>query len=157
MRILVIHGPNLNLLGIREPAVYGTTTLQEINRSLRRRAAELEVSLSDFQSNSEGEIVDRIQAAALDVPRAQGIIINPAGYTHTSVAIRDALAAVAVPTWEIHISDPSQRESFRHFSYVRDIAVGFTAGQGSDGYLLALDGLVAHLRAAGVAGDEETS
>ena len=146
MRILVIHGPNLNLLGIREPEVYGTTTLQEINRHLRSRAAEMGVTVSDFQSNHEGDIIDRIQAAALDVPRADGIIINPAGYTHTSVAIRDALTAVALPTWEIHISDPAKREKFRHVSLVRDITVGFTAGLGPGGYLEALDGLVEYLR-----------
>ena len=146
MRILVIHGPNLNLLGIREPEVYGKTTLQEINRRVRARGAEIGATISDFQSNHEGDIVDRIQAAALDIPRADGIIINPAGYTHTSVAIRDALAAVQLPTWEIHISDPSSREEFRHFSYVRDICVGCTAGLGPDGYLEALDGLAAILR-----------
>jgi 3-dehydroquinate dehydratase type II len=157
VRILVIHGPNLNLLGIREPEVYGTTRLQEINRSLRDRAEDLGVQVSDFQSNHEGDIIDRIQAAALDVPRADGIILNPAGYTHTSVAIRDALIAVSIPTWEIHISDPATREKFRHVSLVRDIAVGFTAGKGSDGYLEALDGLVAHLRGEGDAGGGEES
>jgi len=146
VRILVIHGPNLNLLGIREPEVYGKTTLQEINRQLRARGQEIGAAISDFQSNHEGDIVDRIQAAALDIPRADGIVLNPAGYTHTSVAIRDALTAVELPTWEIHISDPSTREKFRHFSYVRDICVGCTAGKGPWGYLEALDGLVAHLR-----------
>ena len=149
MRILVIHGPNLNLLGIREPEVYGATTLHEINRSLRARGEELDVVISDFQSNHEGDIVDRIQAAALDIPRAEGIILNPAGYTHTSVAIRDALTAVKLPTWEIHISDPESREEFRHVSYVRDICVGCTKGRGPDGYLEALEGLVAHLRGEG--------
>ncbi len=151
MRILVIHGPNLNLLGIREPEVYGKTTLQEINRSLRARGEEIGAAISDFQSNHEGDIVDRIQAAALDIPRADGIILNPAGYTHTSVAIRDALTAVSLPTWEIHISDPSKREKFRHVSLVRDICVGCTAGRGSGGYIEALDGLVAHLNSGGEA------
>jgi 3-dehydroquinate dehydratase-2 len=146
VRILVIHGPNLNLLGIREPDIYGRTTLQAINRRLRARADELGVAVSDFQSNSEGEIVDRIQAAALDIPRADGIVINPAAYTHTSIAIRDALSAVELPTWEIHLTDPTAREKFRHVSLVRDICVGHTAGRGPDGYVEALDGLVAHLR-----------
>jgi 3-dehydroquinate dehydratase-2 len=149
MRILVIHGPNLNLLGRREPEIYGTATLAEIDRRLGDRADELGVALGTFQSNHEGAIVDRIQAAALDEPRADGLIINPAAYTHTSVAIRDAIAAVALPAWEVHLSDPAVREDFRHVSYVRDVCVGHVAGRGPDGYLVALDALVARLRAAG--------
>ena len=153
MRILVIHGPNLNLLGMREPEIYGTVTLQEIHRRLRTRAGELGVKLSTFQSNHEGDIIDRIQAAALDAPRAEGIVINPAGFTHTSVAISDALTAVKLPTWEIHLSDPTKREKFRHVSLMKDICVGCTRGRGPDGYLEALDELVAHLRR----GEESTS
>ena len=152
MRILVIHGPNLNLLGIREPEVYGTTTLQEINRHLRSRAAEMGVSVSDFQSNHEGDVIDRIQAAALDVPRADGIIINPAGYTHTSVAIRDALTAVALPTWEIHISDPAKRESSATSRWCATSPWASPRVRRPDGYLEALDGLVEYLR-----GHEEPS
>jgi len=153
VRILVINGPNLNLLGMREPEIYGTVTLQEIHRRLRQQADDLGVKLSTFQSNHEGDIIDRIQAAALDAPRADGIVINPAGFTHTSVAIRDALTAVKLPTWEIHLSDPLKREKFRHISLMKDICVGCTSGRGPDGYIEALNELVVHLRR----GEESTS
>ncbi|HOX25772.1 MAG TPA: type II 3-dehydroquinate dehydratase [Candidatus Krumholzibacteria bacterium] len=149
MRILVIHGPNLNLLGRREPAIYGYDTLADIEVRLRARAGELAVDLDTFQSNHEGAIVDRIQAAVLAEPHADGLVINPAAYTHTSVAIRDAIAAVALPAWEVHLSDPATREGFRRVSYVRDVCVGHTAGRGADGYLEALAGLVEHLRGPG--------
>ena len=146
MRILVIHGPNLNLLGRREIEIYGAVTLTEIDRRLRQRAAALDVALAIFQSNHEGAIVDRIQAGVLDPPPVDGILINPAAYTHTSIAIRDAIAGVEIPTWEIHLSDPAVREDFRRRSFVRDVCVGYTAGHGADGYLEAVTALVTHLR-----------
>ncbi len=146
MRVVVIHGPNLNLLGRREPSLYGRETLAEINTRMRERATGLGIKLKTFQSNSEGELVDRIQDMVLTEPRADGLVINPAAYTHTSVAIRDAIAAVGVPAWEIHITDPSTREDFRHVSLVRDVCVGHVAGKGPDGYLEALMALVKHLR-----------
>jgi len=135
MKILVLHGPNLNLLGTREPGVYGSVTLEEINIRLSGLAAELGCKLEIFQSNSEGSLVDRIQAAAVDV---SGILINPAAYTHTSVAIRDALTAVGVPTVEVHLSNIHSREEFRKHSYVAPIAKGQICGFGPDSYLLGL-------------------
>ncbi|MBI1920905.1 MAG: type II 3-dehydroquinate dehydratase [Geobacter sp.] len=138
MKILVLHGPNLNLLGTREPGVYGSVTLEEINRMLGSLASELGCELEIFQSNSEGALVDRIQAAATDV---SGILINPAAYTHTSVAIRDALAAVGVPTVEVHLSNIHSREEFRSHSYIAPIAKGQICGFGPDSYLLGLRAL----------------
>ncbi|MEZ5727904.1 MAG: type II 3-dehydroquinate dehydratase [Burkholderiaceae bacterium] len=134
--IWVIHGPNLNLLGTREPAVYGHTTLADIDAALESLSAELGVRIASFQSNHEGAIVDRIQAARAD--DVAFIIINPAAYTHTSVAIRDALAGVAIPFVEVHLSNVHQRESFRHHSYMSPIAVGVIAGLGAAGYRHAL-------------------
>jgi 3-dehydroquinate dehydratase-2 len=136
-RVLVIHGPNLNLLGTREPEVYGTVTLSDINLSLARLAEGAGVDLESFQSNHEGALIERIHAA-----REQGvgaIIINPAAYTHTSVALRDALAAVAIPFVEVHLSNVHAREPFRHRSYFSDLAVGVICGLGPEGYRLALD------------------
>lgn len=146
MRIVVIHGPNLNLLGRREPEIYGTATLTDINRSLMGRASELGVELVSFQSNHEGDLIDRVQAVLLNEPGESGLVINPGGYTHTSVALRDAIAAVSKPAWEVHLSDPDQREGFRQASLIRDVCIGCTKGKGSDGYLEALTGLVAYLR-----------
>lgn len=136
-RILVLHGPNLNLLGLREPQIYGNETLADIDASLARQAKAASVELITFQSNHEGDLVDRIQAA-----RSEGvsfIVINPAGYTHTSVALRDALAAVAIPFVEVHLSNIHAREPFRRHSYFSDIAAGVICGLGSHGYRLALD------------------
>jgi len=153
VRILVIHGPNLNLLGRREIEIYGAVTLTEIDRRLRQRAAALDVTLAIFQSNHEGAIVDRIQAGVLAPPPVDGILINPAAYTHTSIAIRDAIAGVGVPAWEVHLSDISRREEFRQVSMVRDVCEGCVMGNGPDGYLEALDALVAHIdRTRGAAG-----
>ena len=135
-KILVLHGSNLNLLGTREPAVYGRDTLAEINRRLVAQAQAAGVELTALQSNHEGVLVDRIQAA-----RAEGvrfILINPAGFTHTSVALRDALAGVAIPFVEIHLSNIHAREPFRHHSYFSDKAVGTIVGLGAQGYELAL-------------------
>ena len=141
-RILVLHGPNLNLLGIREPGVYGSTTLQGIDQALAALAAELSVELRTLQSNSEGELVDAIQGALAD---CAAILINPAAYTHTSVAIRDAIAATALPAVEVHLSNIHAREAFRAHSYVAPVAVGQICGFGPDSYLLGLRALVSRL------------
>lgn len=135
--VLVLHGPNLNLLGTREPDVYGRTTLADIHERMLARCRASGARLESFQSNHEGELVDRIQAAASE--RVDFIIINPAAYTHTSVAMRDALAAVAIPFVEVHLSNVHAREAFRGHSYFSDQAVGVICGLGADGYLAALD------------------
>lgn len=137
MEILVLHGPNLNLLGSREPAVYGDTTLAEIDAALLRRASEAGFALESFQSNHEGALVDRVQAARDDGTRF--ILINPAAFTHTSVALRDALAAVALPFVEVHLSNVHRREAFRHHSYFSELAEGVIVGLGASGYRLALE------------------
>jgi 3-dehydroquinate dehydratase-2 len=144
MHLLVLHGPNLNLLGRREPGLYGTTSLDQINEILQLRALELEVALSCFQSNHEGALVDRIQQASQE---SAGILINAGAFTHTSIALRDALLAVAVPFVEVHLSNVHAREPFRHTSTLADKAVGVICGFGPTSYRLALDGLVDHLRA----------
>lgn len=136
-RVLVLHGPNLNLLGRREPDIYGRTTLADIHAAMENQARASGVRLESFQSNSEGELVDRIQAAAAE--DVDFIIINPAAYTHTSVAMRDALAAVKIPFIEVHLSNVHAREPFRRHSYFSDIAVGVICGLGSQGYELALE------------------
>jgi len=136
-KILVLHGPNLNLLGMREPAHYGRVTLEEINAGLLQRAKAAKAVLECFQSNSEAELVDKIQQAGPG--KVDFILINPAAYTHTSVAMRDALAAVGIPFVEIHLSNIFAREPFRHHSYFSDLAVGIIGGLGAKGYELALD------------------
>jgi 3-dehydroquinate dehydratase II len=136
MAILVLNGPNLNLLGSREPQVYGPTTLPMIEAELKQMAADAGEPLQCFQSNHEGALIDRIQAARSDGTRF--IVINPGGLTHTSVALRDALAGVALPFIEVHISNVHQREPFRHHSYLSAIAVGVICGLGVNGYRLAL-------------------
>ena len=143
-RILVLHGPNLNLLGQREPEVYGRLTLAEIDADLCAAAKALEVEIECFQSNHEGELVDRIQGA-LGV--ASGILINPAGLTHSSVALRDALAAVALPVVEVHLSNVHAREDFRQHSFVSPIALGVITGLGAQGYRFGLEALASHLKA----------
>lgn len=135
--ILVIHGPNLNLLGQREPEVYGHLTLEDINQQLNVQAQKASISLNTFQSNWEGAIVDRIHRAQVD--GVQFIIINPAALTHTSVAVRDALLGVAIPFIEVHLSNVHAREAFRHHSYLSDKAVGVICGLGAKGYFAALD------------------
>ncbi len=136
--ILVVHGPNLNMLGKREPEHYGKQTLADINDALHAKAAELGLQVSTFQSNQEGKIVEAIQQA---VGRIQGLIINPAAYTHTSVAIRDAVLLLDVPTIEVHLSNIHKREPFRHRSYIADIASAQICGLGAAGYLFALEAL----------------
>lgn len=142
LRILALHGPNLNTLGKREPEVYGATTLDEINGYLAERAAALGCDLATFQSNYEGALIDFLQAEA---PAAQGIIINPGGLTHTSVSLRDALAGTGLPIVEVHLSNIYAREPFRHTSLLAPICVGQITGLGWRGYLYALEALVARL------------
>jgi len=144
--ILVIHGPNLNLLGTREPAHYGSATLADIDQRLVTRARAAGVDLVAFQSNLEGELVNRIQQAQRDA--VDFILINPAAFTHTSIAMRDALAAVAIPFIEVHLSNVFAREKFRHHSYFTDLAVGIISGLGGKGYELALDFALQHTSGA---------
>ncbi|MGV7246369.1 type II 3-dehydroquinate dehydratase [Caballeronia sp. M23-90] len=136
-RLLVLHGPNLNLLGTREPDVYGRVTLAQIDQALAEKAKAAGTELTSFQSNHEGAIVDRIQQARIE--QVNFVLINPAAYTHTSVAIRDALAGVALPFVEIHLSNVHKREAFRHHSYFSDLAEAVICGLGWKGYLYALD------------------
>lgn len=145
MQILVLHGPNLNLLGIREPQVYGATTLEQINTELVAHAAQRGVTLTAFQSNHEGALIDRVQAARTD--GTAFIVINPGGFTHTSVALRDALAGVALPFIEVHLSNIHRREPFRHHSYFSDLAEGVILGLGAAGYRLAVDAALDRLKA----------
>lgn len=137
IKILVVHGPNLNLLGTREPSIYGRQTLDDINTSLGTLAKKMSVKLDCFQSNSEGDLVDRIQTSD-----CHGILINPAALTHTSVALRDALIACTRPVIEVHLSNIFSREEFRRHSYISDIAVGVITGLGASGYLMGFKALV---------------
>jgi len=146
LRVLVLHGPNLNLLGQREESIYGTTTLEMINAALMKLGGELGVEVDIRQSNSEGELVTWIQGAR---QTCHGIVINPAAYTHTSVAIRDALSAVDLPAVEVHLSNIYRREEFRRHSYVSGVALGQISGFGANGYVLALRGLCDHLSCLG--------
>lgn len=141
--ILVVHGPNLNMLGLREPEIYGHTTLGDINAELQRLGGQLGLSVETFQSNAEGAIVDSIQSAA---PTIHGMIINPAAFTHTSVSIRDALLMLKVPIIEVHLSNIHKRDNFRHHSYMADVATGQITGLGADGYYLALRAMANLLR-----------
>ena len=140
LKILVLHGPNLNLLGTREPAVYGTTTLAETDQRLRDIAQSAQAKLTTFQSNSEGALIDRVHAA-----KSEGvdfIVINPGAYTHTSIALRDAFSAVAIPFIEVHLSNVHAREAFRQHSYLSDIAVGVITGLGAGGYEFAVNAAI---------------
>ena len=143
MRILVLHGPNLNLLGTREPGVYGRLTLAEINSALTSLAGELGAEVTLFQSNSESALIDTIHSA---VASSDGILINPAAFTHTSVAIRDAIAAVALPTVEVHLSNIHAREKFRTRSFIAPVAVGQVSGFGLDSYLMGFRALFNHIK-----------
>lgn len=138
MRVLIMHGPNLNLLGTREPGIYGKLTLEEINRTIEKLALELGGSASFFQSNSEGALIDTIHSAT---GKYDGIVINPAAYTHTSIALRDAFAATGIPFVEVHLSNIHNREEFRHKSLTAPLAVGQICGFGADSYLLGLRAL----------------
>ena len=142
IRVLVIHGPNLNLLGSREPEIYGTTTLAEIDAALVAAATDRGAEVAAFQSNHEGALVDHLQQEA---PQADGILINPGGLTHTSVALRDALVGTDRPVVEVHCSNIFSREEFRHHSYVSGIAVGVVCGFGARSYTMGRDALLSHL------------
>lgn len=144
MHILILHGPNLNLLGTREPEIYGQATLADIDRDLVDLAGELGVTVETFQSNHEGALIDRIHAAARS--GVAGVLINPGAYTHTSIALRDAISAVALPTVEVHLSNIHARESFRRRSHIAPVVIAQVAGFGAAGYGLALRGLVTRLR-----------
>ena len=144
--ILVIHGPNLNLLGEREPGIYGSLTLAEINSELEAMAAEADIQLKTFQSNHEGELVERIQQAPAN--NVDFIVINPAAFTHTSVALRDALLATKTPFIETHLSNVHAREEFRRHSYLSDIAVGVICGFGIDSYRMALRAAIRHCQSS---------
>ena len=150
MKIMILHGPNLNLLGSRETEIYGSKTLDDINEDLRKRAEGLGVEIQEiFQTNSEADLLERIQAAQGLI---DGIVINPAAYTHTSIALRDVLLATGIPFAEVHLSNVYAREPFRQRSYLSDIAVGVVAGFGPQSYLLALEGLVRRLQREGRSG-----
>lgn len=144
MRVLVLHGPNLNLLGTREPGIYGTTTLAEIDERLAALGRAAGVEVTSFQSNAEAALIERIHQAQRET--ADYIIINPAAFTHTSVALRDALAAVKIPFIEVHLSNVFAREPFRHHSYFSDLAIGVISGLGPDGYVAALNFILARPR-----------
>jgi len=138
-RVLVLQGPNLNLLGTREPDIYGTETLDEIHAGISGRAAELGLDVDFFQSNHEGALIDRLHERDFDA-----VVVNAAGLTHTSVALRDALTGIDRPFWEVHLSDPWRREPFRSVNLIHDVATGTVAGQGARGYLVVLDQVAAH-------------
>ena len=144
LAFLVLHGPNLNLLGTREPEIYGRETLDEVDARLIRFGSEAGLRIVTFQSNHEGALIDRIQQAKRDGFSA--LIINPGGYTHTSVALRDAISAVGLPTMEVHLSNIHARETFRHHSYIAPVAIGQICGLGTIGYELAIRGLLAKMK-----------
>jgi 3-dehydroquinate dehydratase-2 len=143
MQILLMNGPNLNMLGKREPGLYGQATLQDIENQISQIAMERDVKLSSFQSNAEHALIDKIHSSS---ENTDGIIINPAAFTHTSVALRDALLSVNIPFIEVHLSNIHKREPFRHHSYFTDIAVGTIVGLGARGYEYALDAIIKHLQ-----------
>ncbi|KGP62630.1 3-dehydroquinate dehydratase [Legionella norrlandica] len=143
-KILVLHGPNLNLLGSREPSIYGNISLDQINSNLIKEANKVGIQLNCYQSNAEAELISAIHQAKID--KIDYIILNPAAYTHTSIALRDALSAVAIPFIEVHLSNIFSREAFRHHSYFSDIATGIISGFGAQGYLLALQAIIKELK-----------
>jgi 3-dehydroquinate dehydratase II len=143
LKILVLHGPNLNLLGFREPQIYGSTSLDEIHKKLLQWAKSEGLQVDFRQSNSEGELISFIQEA---IGHYQGMVINPAAYTHTSIALRDAIALAGIPTAEVHLSNIYRREPFRHRSYIAEVALGQISGFGPDSYLLGLQAIVEYLR-----------
>ena len=143
MKILVVHGPNLSLLGIREKDIYGSTTLSQVNELLQKKANELGIEIEIFQSNSEGAIIDKLISCRAEF---SGIIINPGAYTHSSIAIRDCIAGISLPTVEVHLSNIYAREEFRHKSVIAPVCIGQVSGLGEFSYVLALEGLVWYLR-----------
>lgn len=143
MKIIVINGPNLNMLGIREPSHYGSESYRDLLAKIRKHARSVGVKVSFYQSNHEGDLIDRIQRA---YRRADGIVINPGGYTHTSVALADAVRAVSLPCVEVHISHVDEREEYRKISYIREACIDVVSGRGTNGYLTAIDRLIAHAR-----------
>lgn len=143
MKVLVLHGPNLNLLGSREPDIYGMATLEEINRKLIDLGKELGVEVETFQSNWEGALIEKIHAAAGDF---DGLVINPAAFTHSSIALRDAISAVQLPAVEVHLSNVHSREKFRSRSYIAPVVLGQISGFGADSYLLALRAIFSHVK-----------
>ncbi len=143
MKLLIINGPNINMLGIREPDIYGKETYQTLIQTVKEHADKIGVDIECFQSNHEGDIVDKIQQSLGNV---DGIVINPAAYTHTSVAILDALKSVSIPAVEVHISDVSTREAFRQISFIRDYCIKTIIGQGIAGYCMAMDELLEYLK-----------
>ena len=147
LSVLVLHGPNLNLLGLREPGIYGISTLAEIDARLVELGESLKTNIHSLQSNYEGELIDAIHDAR---NRHQGIVINAAAYTHTSVAIRDAISAVQIPTVEVHLSNIYKREEFRHHSYLASVVIGQISGFGAHSYYLGLQAIVAYLEGLGV-------
>lgn len=138
----MLHGPNLNLLGLREPGIYGSASLFDVNQMLQQEAQSLGISVTAFQSNHEGALIDQVHAA---LGNHDGILINPGGYTHTSIALRDAIAGVNLPTVEVHLSNIHRREAFRHHSYIAPIAIGQISGFGTESYRLGIRALVHHL------------
>lgn len=149
MKVLVLHGPNLNLLGTRQIDIYGQTTLVDINQQIAELAKSLNVQVQTLQSNHEGELVEAIQSVDGEVPPFDGILINAAAYTHTSVAIRDALLSVGTPFVEVHLSNTKSRESFRQQSMLEDVAIGIVQGFGANSYLLGFRGLISYLNSNG--------
>ena len=143
LHLLILSGPNLNLLGTRQPEIYGSITLADVHHSLSLEAQKLDVNLSCWQSNIEGNLVEKIHSAR---ELCQGIVINAGAYTHTSIAIRDALSAVELPTVEVHLSNIYKREQFRHHSYIAPVAIGQISGFGANSYILGLQALVTYLR-----------
>lgn len=143
MKFLIINGPNINFLGIREPDIYGNATYQDLVELINRHATKINVEVEVFQSNYEGALVDKIQAAYIN--KFDGIVINPAAYTHTSIALLDAIKSIGIPTIEVHISDVMKREKFRQISYIREACLNTIMGQGFNGYLMAMDELKKHL------------
>ena len=141
-KVLVLHGPNLNLLGVRENAIYGSTSLEEINHQLQEAGKKLNIEVRTHQSNNEGELIDALHEART---WADGVIFNPGGYTHTSVALRDAVTAIALPVIEAHLSNIGSRESFRHTSLIAPVCIGQISGFGWQSYLVALHALALHL------------
>ena len=144
MKVLILHGPNLNLLGTREPEVYGHHTLDDVNRAIEALAEELGVQVEFYQSNSEGDLIDRIHLAGRE--KMAGILINPGGLTHTSVSLRDALAATSLPAVEVHLSNVHAREEFRRHSYIAPVVLGQISGFGAESYLLGLRGLLVRIK-----------